>query len=89
MGSTKGVIAGFVLAGCIGAWVWYVDARTLEPIYKQVVIEQVANGYTIDLCWKGAPCPANQQRRHIARDAQGAQAEVWQYLSGREERVNW
>ena len=83
-------IAAFTGWGLIIALGLYgARARTIEPPQKQVVIEQIGNGYTVDLCIAHTPCPVTGKDRRIAKDAQGASAEVYAYLSGKPLQIDW
>jgi len=88
--TVRSAIIGLAFACVVGGTGLYIaEGRKLETPLKQVVIEQTGNGYTIDLCIKGTPCPVTNKDRRIARDAQGASAEVWAYLSGKGLPINW
>lgn len=59
--------------------------EALEPSRRQVVIEEVQNGYTVSECVVRTPCGVTR----VAPDAQGATALAWQYLTGPAIRAPW
>ena len=86
-----GLLVALGFAGLVAFLMHLAEVQSAGPQQpmRQVVIEQVANGYTVDLCWKGTPCPVTNGDRRVAKDPQGASAEVFAYLSGKGLPVNW
>jgi len=79
----KHVVSGLALAVLVGiGTVWatfHGDAR------KQIVIEQVDNGWKISECYVGSNCPVTK----VATSHLQANAIVWAYISGKPLRPDW
>ena len=64
---------------------WIKQVYPLEPARRQVVIEEVENGYTISECVVRTPCGITK----ISPNAQGAAALAWQYFTIPAPRPQW
>jgi len=79
----KMVLSGLALALTIGGvTVW---ATGFENGRKQIVIEQVDNGWKISECYVGSNCPVTK----VATSHLQANAIVWAYISGKPIRPDW
>jgi len=79
----KYVVAGLAFAFVIGGLtVW---ATSLESNRKQIVVEQVDNGWKISECMVDAPCTVTK----VATSNLQANAIIWAYISGKPIRPDW